>query len=602
MSPVLLVGTYLLTMALTLSLRPLAYATGLIDYPGGRKTHGNPTPMTGGLGIYLGLLSISILSPVLMAQYQVLLLLSGLVLIIGIVDDMYDIRASVRLVCHATAALAMAVFADVKLETFGDLLFSGPILLGTLSLPLTAFATVGVINAVNMSDGLDGLSSGLVTIALGFLSLSALVADAESVLSFSQLLGVTLIAFLTLNFRMLWKKSALVYLGDAGSTLLGFMLAWLLIASSQGSKAFIAPVYALWFFAVPLIDTVSLLIRRPLQGKSPFSPGTDHLHHRLQRAGFSQQQTVFILYGAATALASVGFGAHLAGASEGVMFLLFMTLFGSYMAVSRQTPLIKEAVSLGLKVVSDNTLTGGGSGAKPRHIAVIMDGNNRWAKKQGLRPKDGHRQGAIACRHLIKDCIALQIPYLTLFAFSSENWLRSKTEIRSLMALFRSIMARNEIADLHAAGAKIQFIGKRSNFSAILLAGMDDIVQRTAINTAITVTVALDYGGHWDITQAVQKYVEERRQGNDSASGQWDVDDLVRGLTEHLSTSNLPDPDLCIRTAGERRLSNFLLWQFAYTELYFSEAYWPDFTIKDLKAALKDYSKRERKYGQRSDS
>jgi len=602
MSPVLLVGTYLLTVALTLSLRPLAYAAGLIDYPGGRKTHGNPTPMTGGLGIYLGLLSISILSPVLMAQYQALLLLSGLVLIIGIVDDMYDIRASVRLVCHGTAALGMALFADVKLDTFGDLLFIGPIQLGILSLPLTAFATVGVINAVNMSDGLDGLSSGLVTIALGFLSLSAMVAHADSVLSFSQLLGVTLIAFLTLNFRMLWKKSALVYLGDAGSTLLGFMLAWLLIASTQGSSAFIPPVYALWFFAVPLIDTVSLLIRRPLQGKSPFSPGRDHLHHRLQRAGFTQQQTVLTLYGAAIALASVGFAAHLAGVSEGVMFLLFMTLFGGYMSVNQKNPLVKEAVSLGLRVVSDNTLTGGGSGAKPRHLAVIMDGNNRWAKQQGLRPKDGHRQGAIACRQLIKDCIALQIPYLTLFAFSSENWLRSKTEIRSLMALFRSIMARNEIADLHAAGAKIQFIGKRSNFSAILLAGMDEIEQRTANNTAITVTVALDYGGQWDITQAVQKYVEERRQSNDSASGQWDVDDLVRGLTEHLSTSSLPEPDLCIRTAGERRLSNFLLWQFAYTELYFSDAYWPDFTIKDLNAALKDYSKRERKYGQRSES
>ena len=602
MSPVLLVGTYLLTMTLTLSLRPLAYATGLIDYPGGRKTHGNPTPMTGGLGIYLGLLSISTLSPVLMAQYQALLLLSGLVLIIGIVDDMYDIRASVRLVCHGIAALGMALLADVKLDTFGDLLFIGPIQLGILSLPLTAFATVGVINAVNMSDGLDGLSSGLVTIALGFLSLSAMVAHADSVLSFSQLLGVTLIAFLTLNFRMLWKKSALVYLGDAGSTLLGFMLAWLLIASTQGSSAFIPPVYALWFFAVPLIDTVSLLIRRPLQGKSPFSPGRDHLHHRLQRAGFTQQQTVLTLYGAAIALASVGFAAHLAGVSEGVMFLLFMTLFGGYMSVNQKTPLVKEAVSLGLRVVSDNTLTGGGSGAKPRHLAVIMDGNNRWAKQQGLRPKDGHRQGAIACRQLIKDCIALQIPYLTLFAFSSENWLRSKTEIRSLMALFRSIMARNEIADLHAAGAKIQFIGKRSNFSAILLAGMDEIEQRTANNTAITVTVALDYGGQWDITQAVQKYVEERRQSNDSASGQWDVDDLVRGLTEHLSTSSLPEPDLCIRTAGERRLSNFLLWQFAYTELYFSDTYWPDFTIKDLNAALKDYSKRERKYGQRSES
>ena len=595
----MLASTYVLTMALTLSLSPAARAAGLIDYPGGRKTHINPTPMTGGLGIYLGLISFCILSPVLMAQYQILLLLSGLVLITGVIDDLYDTRASVRLLLHASAALAMALFADVRLATLGSLFFGAPIQLGILSLPLTAFATVGVINAVNMSDGLDGLSSGLVTIALGFLSLSAMVADADSVLSFSQLLGVTLIAFLTLNFRMLWNKNALVYLGDAGSTLLGFILAWLLIASSQGSDAFIAPVYALWFFAIPLIDTVSLLIRRPLQGKSPFTPGRDHLHHKLQRAGFSQKQTVLILYGAAITLASVGLGAHLAGASEGVMFLLFMTLFGSYFSVTQQTTIIKKAVSLGLEVVGNDALTGGRSAENPRHVAVIMDGNNRWAKQQGLRPKDGHRQGAIACRSLIKDCIALQIPYLTLFAFSSENWLRSKNEVRSLMALFRSIMARNEIADLHAAGAKIQFIGNRSNFSQILLAGMDEIEKRTANNTAITVTVALDYGGQWDIAQAARKYIEELRQ-NSSTDKQRDTEEFGHGLTKHLSTSDLPDPDLCIRTAGERRLSNFLLWQFAYTELYFSETYWPDFTSKDLRAALNNYSKRDRKYGQRT--
>lgn len=595
----MLASTYVLTMGLTLSLSPVARAAGLIDHPGGRKTHISPTPMTGGLGIYLGLISVCILSPVLMAQYQILLLLSGLVLITGVIDDLYDTRASVRLLFHAGAALAMALFADVRLDTLGSLLFGAPIQLGILSLPLTAFATVGVINAVNMSDGLDGLSSGLVTIALGFLSLSAMVADANSVLSFSQLLGVTLIAFLTLNFRMLWNKTALVYLGDAGSTLLGFILAWLLIASSQGSDAFIAPVYALWFFAIPLIDTVSLLIRRPLQGKSPFTPGRDHLHHKLQRAGFSQKQTVLILYGAAITLASVGLGAHLAGASEGVMFLLFMTLFGVYFSVSQQNPIIKQAVSLGLEVVgSGDALDGGRSAENPRHIAVIMDGNNRWAKQRGLRLKDGHRQGAIACRSLIKDCIALQIPYLTLFAFSSENWLRSKNEVRSLMALFRSIMARNEIADLHAAGAKIQFIGNRSNFSQILLAGMAEIEERTANNTAITVTVALDYGGKWDIAQAARKYIEEHRQ-NGSTDEQGDIEEFGLGLTKHLSTNDLPDPDLCIRTAGERRLSNFLLWQFAYTELYFSETYWPDFTVKDLRAALDNYSKRDRKYGQR---
>jgi UDP-GlcNAc:undecaprenyl-phosphate GlcNAc-1-phosphate transferase len=306
-----------------------------MDSPGGRKTHASPTPMVGGLGIYLGTLSICMLSPVIMNDYKVLLALSGFVLFVGVLDDLYDMRVSLRMAMHATAAWVMAVSANVQLTSLGDITFTGPVELGLLAIPVTIFATVGVINAINMSDGLDGLSGGLSVISLVLLSLVALSADQSALLSFSQILIVSLLAFLAFNFRLLWKKSALVYLGDAGSTLLGFMIAWLLIASTQGDKAFIAPVYALWFLAVPLMDTVSLMIRRPLRGISPFKPGRDHLHHRLLNMGFDTRQTVLIIHGTALALGGVGLAGHFAGAPQGLMFLLFITLFVIYMIASR---------------------------------------------------------------------------------------------------------------------------------------------------------------------------------------------------------------------------------------------------------------------------
>lgn len=338
-----LLGAFFLTALALIMLRPVATHVGLIDIPGGRKTHKLPTPMIGGLGIYLGTLAICMLSPVIMADYQILLILGGFVLLVGVFDDLYEIRATLRIACHAVAALAMALLADIKLESFGDLLFLGPVELGLLAVPVTIFATVGVINAVNMSDGLDGLSGGLVVIALVFLSIAALIGGQSAMLSFSQILIVALLAFLSFNFRLLWKKSALMYLGDAGSTLLGFILAWLIIAATQGDSAFIAPVYALWFLAVPLMDTVGLMVKRPLRGTSPFTPGRDHLHHRLLNAGFSVRKAVLIMHGAAVIFGSIGLGAHLAGVEEGTMFILFMSLFVIYLVATRQPIQAPEA-------------------------------------------------------------------------------------------------------------------------------------------------------------------------------------------------------------------------------------------------------------------
>lgn len=331
MSALTLVHAFLVTVGCLFALQPIAARVGLLDIPGGRKLHRRPTPMVGGLGIYLGLLWISLLSPVVMGQYQALLLISAFVLTVGIADDMGGLRVSLRFAFHAVAAWLMIDQAGVQLHSLGDLFFTGPIIMGgAVSIAVTIIAVIGVINAINMCDGLDGLSGGLVVIALTYLSIAALAAGETSMLSFNQLLIVGLLAFLVLNFRLLVRRSALIYLGDAGSTLLGFILAWLLIAASQGADAFISPVYALWFLAVPLIDTVTLLIQRPLRGTSSFNAGKDHLHHRLLQRGFTRHQAVLILYGIGIVLGGVGLAGHLLGANESVMFLLFLALFGAY--------------------------------------------------------------------------------------------------------------------------------------------------------------------------------------------------------------------------------------------------------------------------------
>jgi len=287
-------------------LRPAAKSLGLVDIPGGRKTHSDATPMVGGLGIYLGLVAVYVVSPLLLPNYQDLLILSGAMLVFGVIDDAIGLSPMSRLAVHSAIALGMALIADIRLESFGNLLGGGPVYLGALSIPITVFATVGVINAVNMSDGLDGFSGGLAVIALMALAVCSMLAGEGALLNFSVLLIIQVMAFLTLNLRSWWNKRVLTFLGDSGSTLLGFLLAWILIESSQGSESVIQPVYALWFFALPLIDTVSLLIRRPLSGKSAFTPGLDHFHHRLIRAGFSKKQTVLIMYGLASIAASIG--------------------------------------------------------------------------------------------------------------------------------------------------------------------------------------------------------------------------------------------------------------------------------------------------------
>jgi undecaprenyl diphosphate synthase len=230
----------------------------------------------------------------------------------------------------------------------------------------------------------------------------------------------------------------------------------------------------------------------------------------------------------------------------------------------------------------------------PQHIAIIMDGNNRWAKRRGLPGSAGHRAGMEAIRNVLKACNEQGVRVLTLFAFSSENWGRPRGEVRYLLALFMRYL-RNETRSLHKDGIRIRFIGERYRFSKRLQRLMSEAEALTADNTETTLVIAADYGGRWDIARAARRIAERL------AAGEIGPDDIApEMIDDEICLKDLPAPDLCIRTGGDHRVSNFLLWQFAYSELYFTETLWPDFGAQDLAAALEDFSGRERRFGLRS--
>jgi UDP-GlcNAc:undecaprenyl-phosphate GlcNAc-1-phosphate transferase len=331
MNPANFFVSFSVTFLSIFALMPIANRLGLIDEPGGRKLHGQATPLVGGLGIYLGILGITLFAPYDFSDYNALLGISLLVLLVGMADDFAELSVKSRLGSQAIAAVLMCALANVQLFTVGDIFGFGDVRLGFMAVPFTIFATVGVINAVNMSDGVDGLSGGMVLIALAFLFLIANGAGNLSMVSFLLILIFSLLAFLLFNLQLPWKRSAMIYLGDAGSTFLGFVLAWLFIQSTQGEAAMMPAALAPWLLALPLMDTVSLLIRRPLRGLSPVHPGRDHLHHHLIEQGLSPGLTVALLLSVNTVIALAGYGAWRSGASEATLFYGFFLLFCIYL-------------------------------------------------------------------------------------------------------------------------------------------------------------------------------------------------------------------------------------------------------------------------------
>lgn len=246
---------------------------------------------------------------------------------------------------------------------------------------------------------------------------------------------------------------------------------------------------------------------------------------------------------------------------------------------------VSSAPDLDIHIASDT----------PRHVAIIMDGNNRWAKQRGMRGVEGHKQGARAVRATVENCARAGVKVLTVFAFSSENWRRPQDEVNALMELFLTSLA-DEVPDLHENGIQLRFIGDLSAFSPHLREKMLQSVEFTANNNRMVFAVAVNYGGQWDMANAARQLAEQVRQGIIAP------DAITPELMQqHIALGDLPMPDLCIRTGGEHRISNFLLWQLAYAELYFTDLYWPDFDNAALEKAFDDYRGRQRRFGRTSE-
>lgn len=231
--------------------------------------------------------------------------------------------------------------------------------------------------------------------------------------------------------------------------------------------------------------------------------------------------------------------------------------------------------------------------AVPSHIAIVMDGNGRWAKQRMLPTAAGHKAGVETVRTVLEACQQQGVKALTLFAFSSENWQRPALEVKALMSLFSSYID-NEVETLAARNVRLRFIGRRDRFEKSLLKKIDYAEQRTAHNTEFHLTLAVDYGGQWDITEACRRLALQVEAGTLKAS---DINEQL--LAQQLSLSDLPLPDLFIRSSGEYRISNFLLWQLAYAEFYFTDVLWPDFGSEDVALAIKSYQQRDRRFGGR---
>lgn len=227
----------------------------------------------------------------------------------------------------------------------------------------------------------------------------------------------------------------------------------------------------------------------------------------------------------------------------------------------------------------------------PRHIAIIMDGNGRWAQRRGLPRIAGHRQGVNSVRRVVEESCKLGLSCLTLYCLSSENWKRPKSELDQLMSLFKRYLVQ-ELPTMMKQNVRLRIIGRREGLPSDVIKEMDSSIEATSANTGMTLCLAVNYGGRGEIVDAVQDMMKA------VACGELDAEKVdEQTLADHLYTQGLPDPDLLIRTAGEMRISNFLLWQVSYAEIYVTEACWPDFGEAELQAAIADFGRRERRYG-----
>lgn len=247
------------------------------------------------------------------------------------------------------------------------------------------------------------------------------------------------------------------------------------------------------------------------------------------------------------------------------------------------------------KLTDTNEYLALGQTSVPRHVAIVMDGNGRWAQQRLLPRSAGHREGVKAVQRVVKACLERGIEVLTLFAFSSENWRRPQKEVSLLMDLFLTTL-RGELRHLHRNNVRLRFIGERSALPQTLQSWIKRAETQTAMNTALTLVIAANYGGRWDIVQAARQLAWQVREGRLNPE-----QITAEQMQECMCLYDLPEPDLFIRTGGEQRISNFLLWQLAYTEFYFTDRLWPEYNADDFSAACSSFAKRQRRFGRTSE-
>jgi UDP-GlcNAc:undecaprenyl-phosphate/decaprenyl-phosphate GlcNAc-1-phosphate transferase len=313
-------------------LYPIAVKIGFTDKPCHRKQHKTPTPLIGGLAIYLAFLLIPFLVDISIRPHQIAFISAISLLVgVGLVDDYRNLGVKVRLFAQIAAALIMTEFGDIKIENVGDLFGFGAIHLGVFAVPFTVFAVVGGINAFNMIDGMDGLAGSLTLIAMVSLAGVCWLSHHDILFCYCLIFSACIVAFLSLNLRIFGRSNAKVFLGDTGSTMFGFTVCWLAIDASQGVNSLVAPSTVLWVIALPLFDSVCIMLRRLMKGKSPFNPDREHLHHIFTVAGYSNNATLLIILAISVTLSIVGIIANLYLAiPEHILFGIFMLLFVGY--------------------------------------------------------------------------------------------------------------------------------------------------------------------------------------------------------------------------------------------------------------------------------
>jgi len=329
---------FLSTIAFIVLLRPVAIRLGLTDKPDERKSHSGQVPLIGGISIFLALIVTFFSAAVLSGKSQpgadlVAFVCGGaLLVVVGVLDDKRGLSPSFRLAMEVIAALIMAFGAGVVLRDVGDILpTGGTVYLGWVAVPFTVFVTVGMINSINMSDGLDGLSGNLTLVMLAALGIANSIWGQGFQIPLLNILSGAVAGFLAFNQRVFWRSKAWVFLGDAGSMMLGFALMWIVIELTQVSPRVISPAVALWFIAVPILDTATIIIRRLRQGRSPLKADAEHLHHMLIRSGFSVSQAITIICLTAAACCVVGMMFRVYWVSDFVVALSFVLTGVAYL-------------------------------------------------------------------------------------------------------------------------------------------------------------------------------------------------------------------------------------------------------------------------------